>query len=201
MIGDECWEEGEGGFNRDRSMRKFFAFVSLVGLVMGVLVFGGVGRSYACLCPLAGSPAEELESAAAVFAGEVVSVREAEATLGMISSADPTTVEFRTIRVWKGPSGGTQTLTTARSGISCGFSFVEGREYIVYSYDGSTVYTCSRTALLALAAPDLAELGRGGKPDAGDGSGSPAGGGCGLGAVTGSGVVDVSVLGLLAGLV
>ena len=185
-------------------MRKFFAFVSLVGLVMGVLLFGGVDRTYACLCALPGSPAEELESAAAVFAGEVVSVREAEATLGMISSADPTTVEFRTIRVWKGPSGGTQTLTTARSGISCGFSFVKGREYIVYSYDGSTVYTCSRTALLALAAPDLAELGRGGKPDAGDGSGSPAGGGCGLGggpAVTGSGVVDVAVLGLLVGLV
>ena len=169
-------------------MRKFFAFVSLVGLVMGVLVFGGVDRTYACLCALPGSPAEELESAAAVFAGEVVSVREAEATLGMISSADPTTVEFRTIRVWKGPSGGTQTLTTARSGISCGFSFVKGREYIVYSYDGSTVYTCSRTALLALAAPDLAELGRGG----GAGGNRLWGGGCGgFGAAGGVGVAGV----------
>ena len=182
-------------------MRKFFAFVSLVGLVMGVLLFGGVGRSYACICGLPGSPSEELERVAAVFAGEVVSVREADAILGSISSADPTTVEFRTIRVWKGPSGGTQTLTTARSGISCGFSFVEGREYIVYSYDGSTVETCSRTGLLVVAAPDLAELGRGGKPDGWGGSGSPAGVGCGLRAVTGFGAVDVSVLGLLAGLV
>ena len=178
-MGPNAGKRGEGGFNRDRSMRKFFAFVPLVGLVMGVLLFGGVGRSYACICGLPGSPSEELERVAAVFAGEVVSVREADAILGSISSADPTTVEFRTIRVWKGPSAGTIKMTTPRLGLSCGFKFHKGKEYIVYSGDGSTVYRCSRTALLALAAQDLAELGTGGKPEAVGGSGSPAGVGCG----------------------
>ena len=74
---------------------------------------------------------------------------------------DPTTVGFEVSTVWKGPSYATTYLTTARSDGSCGFGFVEGEEYIVYSHVGSGVSLCSRTALRKNAKPDLDELGEG----------------------------------------
>ena len=59
------------------------------------------------------------------------------------------------------------------TGGSCGYTFVEGEEYIVYASDshyGDDSYTasiCSRTALLSAAQADLDALGEGGAPQAG----------------------------------
>ena len=90
--------------------------------------------------------------------GQVISVRESDKGLLGGSSVDPTTVEFDVGTVWKGSNYQTVYLTTARSGPSCGFTFVEGIEYIVYSRDGSTVSLCSRTRTRSEAAHDLAEM-------------------------------------------
>ena len=121
-------------------------------------------QSYACSCVTPGSPSEEMATSAAVFMGRVVSVREFEPNDGSWSSIDPTTVEFAVSTVWKGPSYETMFLTTARSGASCGFTFVEDEEYVVYSSNGSGVSLCSRTRSLSEAQHDLTELGKGRAP-------------------------------------
>lgn len=121
-------------------------------------------QSYACSCVTPGSPSEEMATSAAVFMGRVVTVREFERDDGLISSTDPTTIEFAVSTVWKGPSYETMFLTTARWDGSCGFTFVEGENYVVYSRNGSTVSLCSRTRSLSEAQHDLAELGKGQAP-------------------------------------
>ncbi len=81
------------------------------------------------------------------------------------SSADPITIEFAVTTVWKGSVYEVAHLETARMGASCGFSFVEDVEYLVYSRDGSEVSLCSRTRQLSKAGADLTELGEGWTPD------------------------------------
>ncbi|MYD99099.1 MAG: hypothetical protein F4X98_17160 [Gammaproteobacteria bacterium] len=138
------------------------------------------GHVHACSCVDPHPPSEALERAAAVFAGRVVSVREFSdpSQGGVWSTADPTTVGFKVSAVWKGPAYETMYVATPRSGMSCGFTFVEGKEYIVYAQhtalggedsvfellnkhavDGYTVSLCSRTALLQQAEADQDALG------------------------------------------
>ena len=74
-------------------------------------------------------------------------------------------VGFGVSVVWKGNVHEDMYITTPPTGGSCGFTFVEGEEYIVYGYDsnyddgGYTVGICSRTALLGLAQADLEAFG------------------------------------------
>ena len=191
-----------------------------LGLILSLSLlwfFANTGQSLACSCVRPGSPSEELAQSSSVFAGRVVSVREfndPNATHDY-SSTDPTAVEFEVDTIWKGSSNETIYLTTARSEASCGFTFDEGEEYIVYSRDGSTVSLCSRTALLENAEAELNELGEGHKPQPGTKGPMPgtpefppqqspeiewvdtASGGCGLGSPT----ADAAWLGIMAGLV
>ena len=70
-------------------------------------------------------------------------------------------------------------ISTPPTGGSCGFTFVEGEEYIVYGHDsnyadgGYTVGICSRTALLGQAQADIDALGEGNAPQAGTGGPAP----------------------------
>ena len=105
--------------------------------------------------------------------------------------------------VWKGPLYQTMYLTTLRSEASCGFTFVEGVSYVVYSRDGSTVSLCSRTARLSEAIDDLAVLGEGYMPVQGLSAPTPdlsehRSGGCGLSPNQGT---DLSIVGLMVGVV
>ena len=170
--------------------------------------FANTGQILACSCVRPGSPSEESAQSSSVFAGRVVSVREFhDPSTTTISSTDPTTVKFEATTIWKGPSYETMYLTTERSEASCGFTFVEGEEYIVYSRDGSTVSLCSRTALLENAEADLDELGQGRAPQTGtiapvpEQDTTPSGGGCSLSSRTGSASADAAWLGIMAGLV
>ena len=112
--------------------------------------------------------------------------------------------------MWKGPSSyETTSLTTARSDASCGFTFVEGKEYIVYSRDGATVSLCSRTRPVAYAHEDLDELGEGQKPGPGsrgptpEPNGGPSGSmSCGLASHAGHGPAGrIGVLFMVSGLI
>ena len=143
----------------------------------------------------------ELAKSTAVFMGQVVSVRESDKGLLGWSSSDPTMVEFDVRTVWKGSNYQTICLTTARSGASFGFTFVEGVEYVVYSRDGSTVSLCSRTRTRSEAAHDLAELadlGTGRLASQGASAPRPdvSGGRCGLSPDT----TDLSAVGLMVGI-
>ena len=175
--------------------------VALIAPLIGVWLVLHAAPSYACSCVLPGSPSGELAKSTAVFTGQVVSVRESDKGLLDWSSSDPTMVEFDVRTVWKGSNYQTIYLTTARSSASCGFTFIEGVEYVVYSRDGSTVSLCSRTRTRSEAAHDLAEmadLGTGRLPAQGASAPRPdvSGGRCGLSPDT----TDLSVVGLMVGI-
>ena len=147
---------------------KFALTATIVLLMAGLWFVLHQEQGYACECfPQPGSPSEELASSTAVFMGQVVSVRTFQRHERVWAGDDATIIEFNVKSVWKGPVYHTVYLETVRSSISCGYPFVEGVEYVVYSEDGSHVSLCSRTRPLSDAAQDLAELGEGIVPDEG----------------------------------
>ena len=90
-----------------------------------------------------------------------------------VTPEDRSTIGINVSTVWKGTVHEVMYITTPPTGGSCGFTFVEGEEYVVYASDshyGDDSYTasiCSRTALLAEAQTDIDELGEGQAPQAG----------------------------------
>ena len=149
--------------------------------MVGVLWFlGDPGQVHACKCAQLGTPSEELEKFSAVFAGRVVSIQHSyDPKAASVSPDDRTTVGFEVSAVWKGTVHEDMYITTPPTGGSCGFTFVEGEEYIVYAYDsayadgGYTVGICSRTAVLSQAQDDIDALGEGNSPQAGTGGSAP----------------------------
>ena len=166
-----------------QGMTPGVASASLVSLALlvGVLWFlGNPERVYACKCAQPGTPSEELEKFSAVFAGRVVSVRHSyDPDAASVSPEDRSTVDFEVSAVWKGTVHEDLYITTPPTGGSCGFTFIEGEEYIVYAYDsahadgGYTVGICSRTALLDQAQADIDALGEKHAPQAGTGGPAP----------------------------
>ena len=150
-------------------------------LMMSLLWFlGNPGEIHACKCAVPGTPSEELETSQAVFAGRVVSIQHSfDPNAASVSPEDRTTVGFEVSTVWKGIVYEDMYITTPPTGGSCGFTFIEREEYIVYGYDsnyddgGYTVGICSRTALLGLAQADLEAFGAGHAPQAGTGGPVP----------------------------
>ena len=142
-------------------MRKIVLLLFIIGslLVVNTTIVS------ACSCILPAPPKESLEQSTAVFAGKVVDI---DVPSGIVlSTADPVKVTFGVSKIWKGPDYKTLVLTTARSGGSCGYSFKENEDYIVYAYgeeDKLTTGICSRTKLLANAQEDLQELVEGNLP-------------------------------------
>ena len=132
------------------------------------------GQVYACKCAEPGPPLEEIGKFDAVFAGKVISVEHSYDPEGKtVTPDDRSTIAFEVSTVWKGVIHETTYITTPPTGGSCGYTFVEGEEYIVYASDshyGDDSYTasiCSRTALLSAAQTDLDALGEGESPRAG----------------------------------
>ena len=152
-----------------------------LALMLSVLWFlGNPGQVHACSCAQPGTPSEELEKFSAVFAGRVVSIRHSfDPDAASVSRDDRTTVGFEVSAVWKGTVREDMYITTPPTGGSCGFTFVEGEEYIVYAHDSAygddsyTVGICSRTALLGQAQEDIDVLGEGHAPLAGTGGSAP----------------------------
>jgi hypothetical protein len=143
-------------------MRIFLILVIIVSMLI-------IETESACACSCAppGPLDEDLTTAAAVFTGKVVGLDESIGGSGPISSADPMKVTFQVYTVWKGSVSQTTTVTTARSGSSCGYTFEKGGEYIVYAHgpeNNLSVSLCSRTQPLATAEDDLAVLGVGAAP-------------------------------------
>ena len=115
-----------------------------------------------------------MEKFAAVFAGTVVSIEHSfDPGAPTVTPDDRTTVGLEVSTVWKGAVHEDMYVTTPPTGGSCGFTFTEGEEYILYAHDsayddgGYTVSICSRTALLAEAQTDIDAFGDGNAPIAG----------------------------------
>ena len=108
-----------------------------------------------------------LSDSDAVFSGEVVDI---DRPSPFKSSAALETDTFRVSESWKGPGGGTLKVRTALMGMSCGYPFKEGQEYLVYAYTGKQglrVDLCSQTKPFEKAGADLAVLGDGERPNGG----------------------------------
>lgn len=140
----------------------FFAMLLLGGWMFGTSPL----PAHACSCVGRPSPEIALQRSAAVFAGEVLSIKEKRPNPFGDGYLDfPIEVTFRVTEVWKGV--GTDRLTVRTSMSSCGFGFAEGMPYLVYANEtqnGLVTGLCTRTADLALAADDLAALGKGTAP-------------------------------------
>ena len=143
-----------------------FLVIALIVSVLGLGQVFNAEPAYACSCAEPGTPSAELASSSAVFAGRVVSREVFPIYEDLISTADPTLIEFDVSVVWKGTIGRTMYVTTVAGSVSCGYRFTRGAEYIVYASPGGeqTVSRCSRTRLLDDAEEDLAELGEGHPP-------------------------------------
>lgn len=130
-------------------------------LLVGILP----DESYACSCAQRMSPEESYELYDAIFAGKVLSISDSEGRSGVQASFPSVDVKFEVQEFWKGNVDRIVTVNTADSpGLSCGFHFVEGQEYIVYAADqGGWLLTsaCTRTSKLDTAIDDLAYLGSG----------------------------------------
>jgi hypothetical protein len=147
----------------------------VIPFLIAVILFLAIPASpaQACSCLMPGPPQEEMEQAAAVFAGSVVNLQEPSSWT--VSSADPVYVTFQVTRIWKGPLENSLVVETARDSASCGYEFEPARDYLVYAYAGENglqVSLCSRTIPLDAAGEDLAALGEGVTPP--PGSSSPA---------------------------
>lgn len=139
-------------------------FRSLVAiLTVLVLVAASWQPTFACSCIMPPPPLDALASSDAVFSGRVTG--QFDANLGpMVSSADPVRYTFEVKQVWKGAANPSIVVSSARDGASCGYTFEQGREYLVYANTlegGLETSLCSRTAQLAQAQDDLAALGEG----------------------------------------
>lgn len=178
------------------------ALLLSAGMILGLLA--ALGRPepvHACTCAPSGSPAEALERADAVFAGEVTSIKFKGTSPYRLSSADPVEVEFKVSRVWKGPLRETFTVETENSGISCGYQFKKGRNYIVYTWGSNRTGLCTRTAPAWMAFVDFVALGPGHQPEASPDTKTAEGGACAAPSVPGSKPMDIASLSLLAGVI
>ncbi len=139
--------------------RLLTGLASMALLVVSLLaLLPDCASACSCAAPPAGSQQElterALEESSAVFSGEVVE----------IGGGEPATVSFRVSEVWKGPEQGTLEVTTSRQESACGYSFKEGKEYLVYTYGKEEPYKvslCSETKPLSEAGAHLRVLGDG----------------------------------------
>lgn len=168
------------GSQGGRSAVSYLGVAAFALVLSALWLLGNAGQVYACKCVVPGPPSEEMEKFVAVFAGRVVSIEHNFDPNGTsLGPGDRTTVGLEVSTVWKGAVHEDMYVTTPPIGGSCGFSFTEGEEYILYAHDsayddgGYTVSICSRTALLSQAQADLDAFGDGDAPIAGTGGPRP----------------------------
>ena len=124
-------------------------------------------KSDACSCERPSTVQEEFERSDAVFKGKVIGRIDRNEGDVVQSSADLIVVRFAVKDIWKGINQTEVDVSTERDSSSCGFTFTEGHEYLIYAkeYDGDLrVNICSRTAELPSASTDLELLGKGTVP-------------------------------------
>lgn len=110
--------------------------------------------AYACSCVRPEPVNESVAQATAVFAGRVIDIEPVDNRR--------IEVDFDVETVWKGATTSTISIYTAPNSAMCGYSFEEGRSYLVYAHQRQgtllQVSQCSRTNLLSQSDGDLAIL-------------------------------------------
>jgi len=138
---------------------KPFAVWMMSALILFIGLAGNPGHTYACTCVGKLDAAAARDQSDVIFTGKVVSIKKEQLSMKAIKQLD---VRFDIDQVWKGKVASELTVKTNLSSDSCGFSFAEGKSYIVYGVSTGTdiqVGLCSRTASLDEADEDIALLG------------------------------------------
>ncbi|MEU8078216.1 hypothetical protein AB0B31_22485 [Catellatospora citrea] len=130
-------------------MRRLWGHLAVLMVLTSALVVGPSGTACACSCAEP-DPVKNAEWADLVFVGVVVDV---DRPAFSMSSGDLMTARLTVEQVRKGSATGHVEVKTAIEGPSCGFDFVEGNRYLVYSREGQTSL-CSGNELLG-AAPEV----------------------------------------------
>ena len=102
-----------------------------------------------------------------MFSGEVLDVVEGPPRRMFGTSVSSFRVTLRVSEVWKGPWRETLEVSTPSGGVSCGYPFKEGQEYLVYAYgkeEPFKVDLCTETKPLSKAGMNLQLLGDGQRP-------------------------------------
>jgi len=137
--------------------------VLLLGVVFVVLLANPTAN--ACTCAGSGLPCEDFGTAAAVFAGTVISERVSEPPKKLERTEIdwvPRAVKFSVEQAYSGVTGTEIEVFTGRGGGDCGYPFGIGQRYLVYAYrhqDKLSTSICTGTKLFKNATEDLAFLG------------------------------------------
>ena len=146
-----------------RSLRASLVVV----LVASVLLVVDLRPALACSCAPPPPPAEAAEQHDAVFAGAVTDTR----LEGREVDGDQI-ASIEVAEVYAGDVAEVVEVSTAATGAMCGYGFEAGTEVLVYAsqrVDGSlSTDLCTRTTTLDRAEEDLAALGDGSAPQAGE---------------------------------
>ncbi len=129
-------------------------------LGMSMWLFSAAQPAQACSCAPAQPPATALAEASQVFRGTVRAIERPSSPSSFENS-----YRFAVSDVWKGEVSPVISVASANSGTLCGFSFVEGGDYLVYVDSSGRTSSCDRTRRIGDAATDLATLGSGQTPE------------------------------------
>lgn len=160
--------------------------VSLL-LLTSVMAVADTPPAYGCSCMRSESVAVERDRATAVFAGEVTSITpvvpeviDAGEENSFVTVFPRYVVDFEVSDQWKGEIGRSVRISTANNSAACGYDFMVGEAYLVYTYgeaEDMSVGLCGRTRTLANATDDISEL-EGTMPAAPSTPAAPASSGC-----------------------
>lgn len=143
-------------------MRKAMMLKGLLSLLVFVVSLSLAPKtSFACWC-IKQDPKVELDRADKVFSGSVIEIQyEQEKNEAFMGTSRHANI-FEVDQVWKGVEQ-SRTIVYSNGG-SCGFTFEEGKSYMVYTYDqNGESYTnfCNRTMELSRAGEEIKALGKG----------------------------------------
>lgn len=136
--------------------------------IVSIILIPAPPATVACSCVEPQSTEAELVRSEAVFAGNVLVVKEHKSLSGYMTKS----VLFEVSQSWKGVAESQIIIKTGQGDGDCGYSFQEGVEYLVYA-NSSSMYgdeddlvtiICSRTKDFSTAQEDIAVLGQGDAP-------------------------------------
>jgi hypothetical protein len=133
---------------------------SATACIVGFLLFTlASSPAEACSCFESSGPCQGLESASAVFVGEVTALTITTRSEANESLAPSRRATLQVTEVFSGIARDRVEVSTGMSDADCGVGFVEGQRYLVFAMESTpgvlTTTTCSRTRSIAGAAADL----------------------------------------------
>lgn len=139
-------------------MKTIFRILSTIFFIT-LVISTNIPVVYACSCVPQRPAILSYFHYDVIFSGRVIVILGPESIGNIISTASPTKVSFEVYKSYKGVKEKNITVNTAFSGVSCGYEFRMGEEYLVYGTKDNIgnihVNNCGRTNLLSYAQKDV----------------------------------------------